>query len=311
MDFEKELQMATAAAEETIENFLPTEVSFQKPVTDAMNYSVLSGGKRIRPILMAETYKLFALPWEDEKGRTVQIPQNPVLHRFMAGIEFIHNYSLVHDDLPAMDNDDMRRGQETTHKKFGEALGILAGDALLNYAFEMMAKGFETDRICEACMLLGRTNEAEYMKRVAWALSLTAQKAGIHGMIGGQTADVCDEGKDIGKDELLFIYENKTAALIEAAMMDGAILGGASEEDVKKIGEAAGKIGHAFQIRDDLLDEKTEKPGKITFLTFEGAEKAEARVASLTEEAIAILSSFEKSNDFLLELTYRLMSREK
>ena len=207
MDFEKELQMATAAAEETIENFLPTEVSFQKPVTDAMNYSVLSGGKRIRPILMAETYKLFALPWEDEKGRTVQIPQNPVLHRFMAGIEFIHNYSLVHDDLPAMDNDDMRRGQETTHKKFGEALGILAGDALLNYAFEMMAKGFETDRICEACMLLGRTNEAEYMKRVAWALLLTAQKAGIHGMIGGQTADVCDEGKDIGKDELLFIYE--------------------------------------------------------------------------------------------------------
>lgn len=310
MDFEKELQMVTAATEETIENFLPSEMSFQKPVVEAMNYSVLSGGKRLRPILMAETYKLFAIPWEDEKGLAALVPQNPVLHRFMAGIEFIHNYSLVHDDLPAMDNDDMRRGQETTHKKFGEAVGILAGDALLNYAFETMLKGFETDRICEACMLLGRTNEAEYMKRVAWALSVTAEKAGIYGMIGGQTADVCDEGKDIGKDELSFIYENKTAALIEAAMMDGAILSGATEDDVKKIGEAASKIGNAFQIRDDILDEKTEKQGKVTFVTKEGEEKAKATVSSLTEEAIAILSSFEKSNDFLLELTYKLMSRD-
>lgn len=316
MDFSTELKKRTAGVEEIIMNFLPAEEGYAKTIMSAMNYSVMAGGKRLRPLLMAETYKLFAV----QDGNAPLIPQNPVLHRFMAAIELIHNYSLVHDDI--LDHDEYRRGKKTTHAVYGDDMGLLAGDALLNYAFETAAGAFEAERVCEACMLLGLTSEAAYMQRIAKALQVLSKKAGIYGMIGGQTCDVEDEGKEITKDELDFIQEGKTGALIEAAMLVGAILAGASDEDLMKVEAAASGIGRAFQIRDDILDVtgdeavlgkhvgSDEENHKVTYVTFEGLEKAEADVKSLSEDAILILNSFANTNDFLTETVQYLTTRE-
>lgn len=316
MDFSTELKKRTAGVEEIIMNFLPADEGYAKIIMEAMNYSVLAGGKRLRPLLMAETYKLFAAT----DGEVPMVPQNPVLHRFMAAIELIHNYSLVHDDI--LDHDEYRRGKKTTHMVYGEDMGLLAGDALLNFAYETAAGAFDTDSVCEACMLLSLTNEAAYMQRIARALSLLATKAGIYGMIGGQTCDVADEGKEISKDELDFIQEGKTGALIEAAMGVGAILGGANDEDLMKIEAAASGIGRAFQIRDDILDVtgdeavlgkhvgSDQENNKVTYVTFEGLEKAESDVKALSEDALLIINSFERKNDFLAETVTWLTTRK-
>ncbi len=296
MDFNQELADKTSEANQIIIRFLPAEEGYQANLFSAMNYSVIVGGKRIRPILMMETYRLF-------QG------ESQAIFYFMAAMEMIHTYSLVHDDLPAMDNDLLRRGQPTTHAKFGEAMGILAGDGLLNYAFETALLAFvvESDTA-----------------RVAKALQVLAKKAGIYGMIGGQVVDVESERQDIiSKDRLDFIYALKTGALIEASMMIGAILGGASDEEVTQIEQVASKIGLAFQIQDDILDvtgdTKTlgksvgsdEKNQKATYVVFEGVDKAKADVKRLTDEAIAILSKLPYENLFLTELLRYLVKRDK
>ena len=231
MNFKEELRKKTGQIEAMIQVYLPKEEGYQRTVTEAMHYAVSGGGKRLRPMLMAETAALFG-----DTGES--------LARFMTALECIHTYSLVHDDLPAMDNDDYRRGRKTTHIVYGEGMAVLAGDGLLNYAFETAASAFDY-----------ASETAEY-QRVARALQILGRKAGIYGMIGGQCADLRAEelGEDVTKDMLLYIHEHKTAALIQAAMMIGAVLAGADDEAVSQLEKCAYNIGIAFQIQDDILD---------------------------------------------------------
>lgn len=298
MDINKEIAYKASDADRMIYRVLPAEKGYQKTVFQAMNYSVLAGGKRIRPILMLETYKLFG-------------GSNKAIESFVAAIELIHTYSLVHDDLPAMDDDELRRGKLTTHAKFGEAMGVLAGDGLLNYAFEIALDTLDETK--------GADNRA-----VIRSLKVLAKKAGIYGMIGGQVVDVeAEKQYGISKNRLDFIYELKTGALIEAAMMIGAILGGATDEEVEQIEEVAKKIGLAFQIQDDVLDVigetetigksvgSDEKNQKATYVVFEGLEKAKQGVADLTDDAIAILQELPYENPFLTELLRWMVLRDK
>lgn len=263
---------------------------------EAMNYSVLAGGKRLRPMLMAETYRLFG-----GSGKVVE--------PFMAAIEMIHTYSLVHDDLPAMDNDEYRRGKKTTHAVYGEAMGILAGDALLNYAFETATEAF----------LLEPDNP-----NVGLAMRVLAKKAGIYGMVGGQTVDVESEGTDtMTREKLDFIYRLKTSALLESAMLIGAILAGATEDEQRIIEQAAGAVGLAFQIQDDILDVTStmevlgkpigsdEKNHKVTYVTFEGLEQSREDVARISGDALSYMDALPVKNEFLTELIRYLIVREK
>lgn len=296
MDIRKELTEKSREIEEIIRGYLPREEGHQVTVFRAMNYSVLSGGKRLRPMLMSETYRLF-------NG------SSKVIEPFMAAIEMIHSYSLVHDDLPAMDNDEYRRGKKTTHAVFGEAMGILAGDALLNYAYETLAEAFAME---------------PENPNIGRAFAVLSKKAGIYGMIGGQTVDVESEGEtEITREKLDFIYKLKTGALIEASMLTGAILAGAGEEEQRLIEIVAGEVGLAFQIQDDILDVTStmevlgkpigsdEKNGKSTYVTFEGLARAREDVKRLTEDAMGKLDSLPVKNEFLSELLRYLIHREK
>ena len=298
MNWENKLQERVAQVEAVIQKFLPEETGYPKTVLEAMNYSVLAGGKRLRPMLMEETYRLFG-------------GNSEVIEPFMAAIEMIHTYSLVHDDLPAMDNDEYRRGRKTTHVVYGEGMAILAGDGLLNYAFETALKAFDIE---PANQNLGK------------ALQILAKKAGVYGMIGGQTADIEAEDMDQSKvtnELLLFIHENKTAALIQSSMMIGAILAGASKEAVKAVEKIAYNVGIAFQIQDDILDITSslevlgkmtgsdEKNNKVTYVTLNGMEKSKEDVEKLSKEAINLLNSFEHKNEFLNQLIEELITREK
>ena len=276
MEIEKEIEPRARQIEGVLAEYLPREEGYQRTVLEAMNYSVTAGGKRLRPMLMQETYRLFG-------------GSSRVIEQFMAAMEFIHTYSLVHDDLPAMDNDELRRGRTTTWKAYGEAMGILAGDGLLNFAFETALQAF--DRVDGSDIALYR--------RVAGALSVLAKKAGVYGMIGGQTADIEAENQanPISEEQLLFIHRHKTAALIQAAMMVGAILAGAAEEQVEALEKCADNIGIAFQIQDDVLDVvgdskelgkpvgSDEENHKKTYVTLNGLEKSGEAVESLSEEA--------------------------
>ena len=305
-NFNRLLKKKVEDIEAIIKSYLPEEEGAQKVVLEAMNYSMLAGGKRLRPMLMQETYRLFG-------------GQGDVICPFMAAIEMIHTYSLVHDDLPAMDNDEYRRGRKTTHVVFGEAMGILAGDALLNYAFETMIKAFGVSKERE----MGEVNPGKLIA-IAEAMDVLAKKAGIYGMIGGQTADIEAENKeDVSLETLLFIHENKTAALIQAAMMVGAILAGAGIGDIERVEKCAYNIGIAFQIQDDILDVTSslevlgkpvgsdEKNEKTTYITLEGFEKSKKDVEEISHRAIAGLKSFERENQFLNELVEMLIHREK
>ena len=296
MDIKAEIGVRTAEIEEIIYAYLPKEEGYQKLIMEAMNYSMQAGGKRIRPMLMLETYRLFG-------------GKSKVIEPFMAAIEMIHTYSLVHDDLPAMDNDDYRRGKETTHKVYGEAMGILAGDALLNFAFETATKAFDME-----------TDNA----RIGRALQVLATKAGIYGMVGGQVVDVLAENnQEMDKEKLNFIYRLKTAALIESSMLIGAILAGATAKEQKIIEQVAGEVGLAFQIQDDVLDVTStlevlgkpigsdEKNNKITYVTYEGLEKAKEDVKTISESAVAHMESLVVKNEFLNELLLYMITREK
>ncbi len=297
MDFEKKLQEDIAFAEEVIKKYLPKEEGFQKTLFQAMNYSVLAGGKRLRPVLMLECYRMFG-----GGGQTIE--------PFMAAQEMIHTYSLVHDDLPAMDNDLYRRGKKTTHAVYGEAMAVLAGDGLLNAAFETACRAFQMEGSPE---------------RAAEAMTILAEKAGIYGMIGGQAVDVEAEKQNLGLDEekLLFIHAHKTAALIQSSMMIGAVLAGAGKEDTGQLEKAGYNIGIAFQIQDDILDVTStleelgkpigsdEKNGKLTYVSAHGLEKSKADVERLSKEALEILRSMPGQNEFLEELVISLITRKK
>ena len=273
MNFQDELTKRTEETEKTIRSYLPAEEGFARTMAQAMNYSMLAGGKRLRPMLISETYGLFG-------GK----------------------------EETALDNDDYRRGRLTTHKVYGEAMGVLSGVALLNYAYETMFQAFSL------------TEEPD---RVIRALRVISEKTGIYGMLGGQSVDVENDGKPLEKEILDYIYKNKTSALIEAAMMTGAILAGADEQEVSVVEEAAENIGLAFQIQDDILDvtstveelgkpiHSDEKNNKVTYVTLFGTEKASAQVEELSKKAIDLLKSLNKNNEFLYLLIEKLINRRK
>ena len=296
--FMEELQQKVEHINNVLEKFLPAEEGQQRIIFEAMNYSVRAGGKRLRPILMEETYHMFG-------------GSSAVIEPFMAAIEMIHTYSLVHDDLPAMDHDEYRRGKKTTHAVYGEAMGILAGDALLNLAYETAAKAFDME-VTDA--------------RVARAFAVLAKKAGVYGMVGGQVVDVESEKSDdcpITREKLDFIYRLKTGALIESSMMIGAILAGASSDEVSRVEQIAAKLGLAFQIQDDVLDVTStlevlgkpvgsdEKNNKATYVTFEGLDKAVSDVERISKEAEEQLDDLGYDDAFLKELFEYLIHREK
>lgn len=296
--FMEELQQKVEHINDVLEKFLPAEEGQQRIIFEAMNYSVRAGGKRLRPILMEETYHMFG-------------GSSAVIEPFMAAIEMIHTYSLVHDDLPAMDNDEYRRGKKTTHAVYGEAMGILAGDALLNLAYETAEKAFGME-VADA--------------RVARAFAVLAKKAGVYGMVGGQVVDVESEKSDdcpITREKLDFIYRLKTGALIESSMMIGAILAGASSDEVSRVEQIAVKLGLAFQIQDDVLDVTSslevlgkpvgsdEKNNKATYVTFEGLDKAVSDVERISKEAEKLLDDLGYDDAFLKELFEYLIHREK
>ena len=298
MSFQEELQQKVDHINSVLETYLPAEEGHQQVIFEAMNYSVRAGGKRLRPMLMEETYHMFG-------------GCGDVIEPFRAAIEMIHTYSLVHDDLPAMDNDEYRRGKKTTHAVYGEAMGILAGDALLNYAYETAAKAFA---------------KAPFDPAVARAFSVLASKAGVYGMVGGQVVDVASEKSDdcpITREKLDFIYRLKTGALIESSMMIGAILAGAADDEIACIEQIAAKLGLAFQIQDDVLDvtstfEKLGKPigsdeknNKATYVTFEGLDKAVSDVERISKEAEQLLEGFGRDDAFLKNLFEYLIHREK
>ncbi len=295
MNFPEELANRIQWTEGVVKSFLPEETGNQKEIMEAMNYSVTAGGKRLRPLLMHETYRMFG-----GTGRVIQ--------PLMAAIEMVHTYSLVHDDLPAMDNDQYRRGKLTTHAKYGHAMGVLAGDGLLNYAFETAMTAFDC---------------GEDVERVAKALKILGRKAGIYGMIGGQVVDVQSTGKAVDQETLDFIYELKTGALLEASMMVGAVLAGATEEEVAVIEQIASDVGLAFQIRDDILDETStletlgkpihsdERNEKTTYVTLKGLEQATKDVEEISARGLKRLAELPYENEFLTELIKALVYREK
>ncbi|MFW5630470.1 MAG: polyprenyl synthetase family protein [Acetivibrio ethanolgignens] len=296
MDFQKELKQKIAETEKAICRYLPEEEGKQKIVIEAMNYSVLAGGKRLRPLLISEAYRALGGCNKD------------VAEPFMAAMEMIHTYSLVHDDLPAMDNDEYRRGKKTTHAQYGEAIGILAGDGLLNYAFETAVKAFESE---------------EEPQKIARALKLLAQKPGIHGMLGGQVVDVESCDKPVTEELLSYIHTLKTGALIEGSLMIGAALAGADELTLEKMERIGRSVGLAFQIQDDILDvtstteilgkpvNSDEKNHKTTYVTLKGLEKARQEVTAYSEEAVGLLQSIAGDTEFLEQLFLWLIRREK
>ena len=288
------LRERTETAEAAVRKYLPPAEGFQKTVLDAMDYSVNAGGKRLRPVMMMESYRMFG-------GRGEEIEP------FMAAIEMIHTSSLIHDDLPCMDNDTLRRGKPTAWVKYGYDMAVLAGDGLMIYAFETAAKA----------LALGADPA-----RVARCMGILAEKTGIYGMIGGQTVDVELTDKPIPEDKLDFIYRLKTGALLEASFMIGAVLAGAGEKEVKTVEEIASLVGLAFQIQDDILDVTSsaevlgkpvlsdEKNHKTTYVTLKGLEKAREDGKEISRRAVELLRSLGGDHAFLEELITMLTDRK-
>ena len=311
VSIEDELLKRAAYFEDILGKSLPAEEGYASTVIEAMNYSLLAGGKRLRPVMMLEAFKLFA--GEDADDTT--------LRPFMLAMEMIHTYSLVHDDLPAMDNDEYRRGRKTTHVVYGPGMATLAGDGLLNLAFETAIKGAVSGK--ELVYYDGDTSN-----RYLAALEVLGRKAGIYGMVGGQCADICAENNHDYDDEtakavLHYIDENKTGALIESSLMIGAILGGASAEQVKKVEKMGSNVGIAFQIQDDILDIEGDakelgkpigsdiKNEKTTYVSLYGMEEAKKKVKELSDEATEILREFGQKDTFLEGLFEYLIYRKK
>ena len=295
MEMREELKKRTGEVEAVVESYLPKEEGHQKTIFEAMNYSVKAGGKRLRPLLMREVYRLFG-----GTGKEIE--------PFMAAIEMIHTSSLIHDDLPCMDNDEYRRGRKTTWVAYGYDMAVLSGDALLIYAIETASRAF------------AMTAHAD---RVGRCIGILAEKTGIYGMIGGQTVDVELTNQPVSREQLDFIYRLKTGALLEASMMIGAVLAGASKEELQTVERIAANVGLAFQIQDDILDVTSsqevlgkpvgsdEKNNKTTYVTLEGMEKAKAEVEKLSDDALKLLAGLPGRNEFLEALIRLLIHREK
>lgn len=296
MIFEEELKIRTENAEKAVVRWLPVFPGYRGSMAEAMKYSVEAGGKRLRPVmlgLMNEAYGGI----EEEAGP------------FMAAIEYIHTASLIHDDLPALDNDELRRGKPAVHSRFGEAMGVLSGDALLNYAYEVMLKGVVS---------------AGSRENAAAAAKILADKSGLFGMLGGQGLDVEYEKGRLRIDDRAMLEEiciRKTAALIEASLMAGAALAGAEEPEIRLLEQTGRAVGLAFQIRDDILDATStdetlgkpvhsdEKNGKLTFCSLLGTDGAQALVNHYTEEAVSCCEKLSCRNDMLKELILYLCDR--
>ena len=298
MSFDEELKSRIERTEKIIAEYLPEADGYAATIMDAMSYSFLAGGKRLRPMIMIESHILCG-----GDGKLVA--------PFMAALEMIHTYSLVHDDLPAMDNDVLRRGKPTTWKKYGDGMAVLAGDALLNYSMETAAYSFD----------LAETGE-DYL-RIARAIRILYHHAGIYGMIGGQCADLeCENKVNVSHDELMYIHENKTAALLRAAFTIGAVLAGADDDIVTKLDRVGYCVGIAFQIQDDILDvtstdEELGKPvgsddrnDKTTYVSLHGLEESKAEVSRLSKEALDLLAGINTRNEFLEELIDWLIARK-
>lgn len=292
MELQLELKERCAYIEAALEKAVPEQTAFPPIIFEAMRYSLLAGGKRLRPMMLLAACEAVGGRKEDA------LP-------FACALEMIHTYSLIHDDLPAMDNDDYRRGRLTNHKVYGEDMAILAGDGLLHHAMETMA---------DACLKNPTPQTAGAMKAIAHG-------AGIQGMLVGQVVDVFMEGKPLDKDTLDFIHLHKTAAMIRGALEAGAVCGGANAEMVAEFGLAGEKIGVAFQILDDILDvtstleelgkpiHSDEKNQKTTYVTLFGIEKSREIAAQLSDEAIAVWEKQGESCTFLRELTKYLLTR--
>lgn len=288
MDFSQELNIRSAYAEAVLDKYIPQGNEFNNKIIEAMNYSLKTGGKRLRPVLINSVYRLFNGATGGDEA-------------FMAAMEMLHTYSLVHDDLPALDNDNIRRGMPTCHIRYGEAVGILVGDGLLHMAYETAIKSFE-----------GNNTE-----NVLKALRIFGDKTGLNGMFGGQSADVINTGCEISDELMYYIYENKTGALIEGSMMIGGALSGASDSEIERLCEIGRLIGMAFQIRDDILDEygdqevfgkpihSDDRNNKKTYLSIHGLTKAQQDVENYTIKAVNILETIGSNKEervFLKEL---------
>lgn len=313
-DFNEVLKSKTIKVENLIKEYLPVEEGYQKTVIEAMNYSFLAGGKRLRPLMMQESYLFYG-------------GNKKIVEPFMAALEMIHTYSLVHDDLPEMDNDELRRGMPTTHVKYGADMAVLAGDGLLNFAFETAMKSFDEALNSKDENNVNDSEKVILMERLVKALKVLATKAGIYGMIGGQTLDVEAEKKNFKLDmnEILFIDEYKTAALLQASLMIGGILAGASDEEVAKLEKIGRLLGIAFQIQDDILDitsttEELGKPvgsddrnNKVTYVSLMGLDQAKEEQKKYSGEAVHLLGLLNGIGDihFLRELVESLVTRTK
>ena len=275
-----------------LSKYFENKGTYNKIVYDAASYSLNIGGKRIRPILTLLTYNLYK---EDFKN-AIDIA---------CSIEMIHTYSLIHDDLPCMDNDDLRRGMPTNHKKFGEDIAILAGDALLN----------------EAMILMMNYSLKNGEKALTASLEI-AKAAGAEGMIGGQIVDIINEGKKISKEELEYMHLKKTGELIRVSIEAGAILAGAPQDDINILSEFGKKLGLAFQIKDDILDlvgdvkklgkniRSDENNEKSNFVTVFGLENCEEKCNLLTKDCLDLLNKLSVDTDVLKQLTLELLNRE-
>lgn len=274
-----------------LDSLLPPESARPSSIHQAMRYSVFAGGKRIRPILCLEAARIF------------KADVRPVLHPACA-IEFIHTYSLIHDDLPALDNDDLRRGKPTCHKKFGEATAILAGDALLTLAFETIA-----------------ATPANAERRAAMVTEIASAAGTIDGMVGGQVADLEAEGRQIVPETLEYIHRSKTAALIRASISSGALCAGADSEDVARLRRFGDTIGWAFQVTDDILDVEESSAAlgktagkdiaqqKATYPAVYGLKKSHEIATDLASRAVAELAPYAEKAARLREIAEYLVIR--
>lgn len=288
MLLKEELEYTRDLIDKNLSNLLKNETGYQKKIFESINYSLFTGGKRLRPILLLKSCEMFGGDYKRS------IP-------FAMAIEMIHTYSLIHDDLPSMDDDDFRRGKLTNHKVYGEAIAILSGDGLLNLAFETMVD-----------FTLKNSKTIEDYKRNIWAIDEIGKYSGIFGMIGGQVVDLLSNEIAMDEDKLLFMYKSKTAALIQASLVAGTILGGGDEEDVERMRRFGLYLGLAYQIRDDILDENEDKSiNKVTYLSFNNIDVAKEKVNELSKKAIDILDYYKKKDiEFFKKLTSHLIHRK-
>lgn len=294
MDFNQTIKDYQNLINTELEKYIRRENCPEKTLNEAIEYSLMAGGKRLRPILMLQTYQLFA--------QDIQ-----VCMPFAIAIEMIHNFSLIHDDLPGIDNDDFRHGKLTNHKKFNEATAILAGDSLFNQAYMVLSQALVTQR-----------EKVEERKIAFQEFTNSVDK-----MILGEYLDTEWEGKEIGEKYLEYIHQNKTGALLTVCVRIGAILGGANQEDLERLTQYAEKIGLTFQIKDDILSEigdetilgkpvgNDKEKGKCTYVTKYGIEKAKEVLDKLTKEAVEIAGTFGQKGTFLKELAVYIEQRNK